>query len=222
MPRINGSININVLMAFVFGVIFLGIMLGFAVWFPNPEPFQVQVFMTALSLAAGGVGAILPGVFEFRYQAIAKASGAAAFFAVVWFSQPAILNSVVTIEEPTESADPVIAQFLSDLDSGNPTNSYADIDPAARKMFAPTIALWEQLYGTNLKPLGTLETRSLSGTSAAISPSGIPIGYYRTISYLSKYSAVQGCRQEAVTVRATQDKKWRVFSYQISPATLPC
>jgi len=219
---ITGSININVLIAFIFGVVFLAIMLGFAVWFPNPEPFQVQVFMTVLSLAAAGVGALLPGVFHFQYQKMVRASGALALFGVVWFSQPAIVKSVVTLQTPSDSADAVIAQFLSDLDSKDPAKSYADLDPLAQQMFVPTITVWQQLYATNLGRLGGLQSRVLSGTNAATSPSGLPIGLYQTHTYLSKYEGIQGCRQEAVTVRATQEKKWQVFSYLISPTDIPC
>ncbi len=54
--KITGTIDINTLLAFGFGVAFLIVMLGFAVAFPNPTPFQVRVFMTALATSAAGVG----------------------------------------------------------------------------------------------------------------------------------------------------------------------
>ncbi|GAB4176847.1 MAG: hypothetical protein OHK0024_14350 [Thalassobaculales bacterium] len=49
-----------------------------------------------------------------------------------------------------------------------------------------------------------------------------PIGLYRQNRYLSKFGNAADCRLEAVTARATNDLKWRIFSYEISPMTVPC
>jgi hypothetical protein len=219
---LTGVIDINVLLSFVFGVIFLSIMLGFATGYPNPTPFQLKVFMTALSTAAAGVGAVIPGFLDVRVKGVVRAGGALGLFVVVWFSQPAIVQAVVTLEMPKQPANPVVSKFLSDLDSGDSGTSYNDLDQASRDTMVPTQALWQQLYDANVKDLGNLESRKLMGVNSITSPPGIPVGIYQQYSYIAKYSNVPGCRQEAVTVRATQDKQWRVYSYLISPVTIDC
>jgi hypothetical protein len=70
---VNGNIDINILLCFGFGIIFLSIMLIFATQYPNPTPFQIRVFMTALSLAAAGIGALLPGYLEVTYKNLLRA-----------------------------------------------------------------------------------------------------------------------------------------------------
>jgi uncharacterized protein DUF4019 len=220
--RLTGSIDINILFSFVFGVVFLAIMLGFATWYPNPTPFQIKVFVTALSAAAAGVGAVIPGILNVRIKVVVRAGGALALFVIVWFSQPVLEQTVVTLQAPTESPTPVIDQFLSDLDKHDVAKAYADLDPLSRETMVPTLALWQQLYDANIKNLGQLESRKLMGVNSATSPSGAPVGIYQSNSYLGKYSNISGCRPEAVTVRATQDKQWRVYSYVIASSSIDC
>ena len=220
--RVSGSIDVNILLAFIFGVVFLAIMLCFAIWFPNPPPFQLKVFMVALSTAAAGIGAVLPGRLNVEFKSTVRAGGALALFVIVWFSQPVLEQTVVTLEEPKQSADPVIAAFLLDLDKGDAFAAYAQLDQVTIDSMVPTPALWQQLYDANIKPLGMRESRTLMGVNSVTSPAGVPVGIYKTYSYLGKYSAINGCRAEVVTVRANQDKHWRVYSYLISPMTIAC
>jgi hypothetical protein len=220
--RIVGTIEINTLLGFIFGVIFLSVMLGFAVGFPNPTPFQLRVFMTALSTAAAGIGAVLPGYIEVRYKNLVRAGGALALFVIVWFFQPVIERHIVTLEAPSQSPDLVVSKFFADLDSGDVAATYRDLDQVSRDTMVPTEALWRQLYDANLKDLGKVETRKLMGVNAFESPSGFPVGIYQQFNYLTKFSNDSGCRPEALIVRATQDKQWRVYSYQISPASIEC
>lgn len=219
---ISGSLNINTLLAFAFGVVFLSIMLGFAVWYPNPSPFQLDVFMVALSSSAAGVGAILPGFLDVQFKGVARAGGALGLFLLVWASQPAIAKAVVTLKVPGESPDATISKFLTDLDRADIDASYADLDQVSRDTMVPTKMFWQTLYDGNLKDLGQLEERKLLGVNAYESPPGFPMGIYRQQSFLSKYKAASGCRQEAVTVRADQDAHWKVYSYQISPVPVEC
>src|SRR5437763_1151120 len=111
--HIVGALDINILLAFGFGVAFLITMLVLATAFPNPTPFQIQVFMTVLSLSAAGVGAVLPGKIEFKYKNLLRTTGAAAFFGIVWFTQPLIESKVVRLEKPSQSAEGVIGPFLT-------------------------------------------------------------------------------------------------------------
>ncbi|MFC7478483.1 DUF4019 domain-containing protein [Dankookia sp. GCM10030260] len=220
LPLLSGTLDINSLMAFIFGVAFLLIMLGFAVGFPNPTSFQIQVFMTVLSTAAAGVGAVLPGYIEFKYKNMLRAGGAFALFAIVWFSQPFIARSVANLQVPLQPITDVINNFLSNLDKGDINATYNELDPNTKENL--NVELWRQLYNANVKPLGAVERRVLMGVNSLTSPPGFPIGIYRQQGFLTKYANVNGCRQEAVIVRATQDNKWQVYSYLIAPNTIEC
>ena len=163
---VSGNIDINILLAFGFGVTFLSIMLGFAIFFPNPSSFQVQAFGTSLSLAAAGVGAILPGFFEFKYQNVVRAGGALALFAVVWFSQPAIASKVARLEVPSDSPDLVASKFLSALDHQELGKAFDQIDPAFIEISGATKQTWQQLYDATIRNFGNLQKRQLVGINA--------------------------------------------------------
>jgi hypothetical protein len=78
-------------LGFVFGVIFLSAILILAVFIPQPSDFQYQVFRIVLALAAGGVGAVIPGILNVNIPKVLTAGGALAVFAVVYFYSPAQL-----------------------------------------------------------------------------------------------------------------------------------
>src|SRR5688572_17908503 len=94
---ITGTLDINTLLSFAFGVTFLVVMLIFATNYPNPTPFQVWVYITTLALAAAGVGAMLPGRFDIRYKNVVRAGGALGLFAAVFFNQPTITKATATL-----------------------------------------------------------------------------------------------------------------------------
>jgi len=83
----------QIIVAFVFGVAFIVTMLVLAIFFPRPEPFQYTVFRVTLSLAAGGVAAMIPGFINLTINPSAalviRAGGALAVFLVVYFRSPA-------------------------------------------------------------------------------------------------------------------------------------
>jgi hypothetical protein len=197
-------------------------MLVFAVWYPNPTPFQVRVFMTALATAAAGVGGMLPGVLTVKYKGIIRASGALALFVVVWFFQPAIEQGVVKLESPSQPPDSVVNDFLADLDSGKVEKAFGELDPALIERTGVNLNTWTQLYDTTRKPLGTVVERKQVGIDGATSPSGLPIGLYRQMTFMTKFSTSSECREEVVITRATQDKQWRVSTYRISEMEFAC
>lgn len=83
----------NVILAFIFGVIFVTALLLFVLFVPNPTPQQFEVIRIILALAAGGVAAIIPGFLNLQLGAGAnltlRAGGALAVFAIVYFYSPA-------------------------------------------------------------------------------------------------------------------------------------
>jgi hypothetical protein len=78
-------------LGFAFGVIFVSVILTIAVFIPLPSDFQYQVFRIVLALAAGGVGAVIPGSLNVNIPKVLTAGGALAVFVVVYFYSPAQL-----------------------------------------------------------------------------------------------------------------------------------
>ncbi len=79
------------LSAFLFGVVFVIVLLILAILFPNPTAFQYTIFRSVLSLAAAGVAAMIPGFISLSVSKWLRAGGALAVFAVVYFYNPAAL-----------------------------------------------------------------------------------------------------------------------------------
>lgn len=84
-------IMIDKILAFIFGAIFLTAILVIALFVPSPTDFQYNVFRTILALAGAGIGAVIPGFMEVRFQKWLRAGGALAVFAVLYFFSPANL-----------------------------------------------------------------------------------------------------------------------------------
>jgi hypothetical protein len=87
------------LLAFIFGLCFVGILLVLAVCFPQPTAFQYTVFRIALALAAAGVAGVIPGMIRLKFQPntmlLIHAGGALAVFVIVYFIAPAALRSEI-------------------------------------------------------------------------------------------------------------------------------
>jgi hypothetical protein len=81
----------QITLAFIFGVVFISLILAIAVFIPQPSIFQYQVFRIVLAMAAGGVGAVIPGVLNVNIPRVLTAGGALAVFVVVYFYSPAQL-----------------------------------------------------------------------------------------------------------------------------------
>lgn len=79
--------------AFVFGIVFVIVLLTLAIFFPNPTAFQYTIFRTVLALAAAGVAAMIPGFISLSISKWIRAGGALAVFVVVYFYSPAAMVS---------------------------------------------------------------------------------------------------------------------------------
>jgi len=84
------------ILAFVFGVVFVASLLLFVLITPNPTDQQFEVIRIVLALAAGGVAAVIPGLLNLHLGVgdtlALRAGGALAVFAVVYFYSPAHWN----------------------------------------------------------------------------------------------------------------------------------
>jgi hypothetical protein len=105
------------ILAFIFGVVFVVVLLVVSFSVPNPTPFQFIVFKVVLALAVAGVAAMIPGFIEFNIPTYVRAGGALAVFAIVFFKNPATLV--------IQKVDP---DFISvSTDSDQPLNVIIDI-----------------------------------------------------------------------------------------------
>jgi hypothetical protein len=90
----DGTHRLNLILAFVFGVLFLVAILTLVIFIPNPTKPQMQVFSVVLALAAGGFASVLSGMLNVRLNLTSKvaigATGALAVFVIVYFFVPAM------------------------------------------------------------------------------------------------------------------------------------
>ena len=78
-------------LAFGFGAVFLATVLVIAIRYPNPTPFQGQVFRAILAISMAGVASVVPGFLEVGtdIEGLAiRAGGALAVFVIVYFVAP--------------------------------------------------------------------------------------------------------------------------------------
>jgi hypothetical protein len=91
MKRAAAGMKVEAVLAFVFGVIFIGIMLALAVAIPEPSANQAFTFRVVLSLAGAAIGAILPGFIRVEGtlpKFTLRAGGAIALFLIVYLLNP--------------------------------------------------------------------------------------------------------------------------------------
>ena len=72
------------LLAYGFGVVFVGLVLSLAVLIPEPTAFQYTVFRIVLALSAAGVATMIPGFLQVEVGPKLRAGGALAVFVVVY------------------------------------------------------------------------------------------------------------------------------------------
>jgi hypothetical protein len=108
-------------LAFGFGIVFVTAILSLVVVFPNPTSAQYEVFRIVIALAAGGVGAVIPGLLKISLdlglstgqKMLLRAGGALAVFVVVYFYSPAQLAK----PSPTLASGPISQTGSGDCNS---------------------------------------------------------------------------------------------------------
>jgi hypothetical protein len=96
-------------LAFGFGVVFVIVLLVLATRYPNPTPFQYNVFRIILALACGGVAAMTPGFLTVNISTWLRAGGAIAVFVITYFYSPAGMTGVTVLtEQDREISKPVV------------------------------------------------------------------------------------------------------------------
>jgi hypothetical protein len=164
-------------LAFAFGVTFAGVLLVLATVIRNPTTFQIQVYLSVLALAAGGVAAVLPGFLQIEYKGYIHAGGALAIAVIFYHYGPTIADKVGTFEEPKTPPLIVVQSFFHAMDSGDPGESWRLLSDEGRDKVGSE-ADWRELYKNDFVPLGHAESRFLVSKDRQVSPSGFPPGLY--------------------------------------------
>jgi hypothetical protein len=99
----------TVLLAFIFGVVFVSVILIIAFNKPDPTDFQYTVFRTVLAMSCAGIGAVIPGFIEVRVSKFIVAGGALAVFVIVYFWNPALQEATkkAAVSSPPINAVPL-------------------------------------------------------------------------------------------------------------------
>jgi Protein of unknown function (DUF4019) len=204
----------EIILAFCFGVIFVTTILVTTLFKPDPTAYQYTVFRIVLSLAAGGVGAVLPGFIEVKYREVVRAGGALALFLVVFFGAPAALSPVIKEpQEISENSQPAIEKWFSAMDTGKLAEAYKQTSLRFQNQY--TYKQFEHLANQYVIPLGIVERRTLNGTSFAQSPPGAPAGRFQYNVYETKYSRSKKPLYFSTTVIG-ENNEWRVFGFTLA------
>jgi len=87
---VNGRLKTDQLLTFVFGVIFLSVLLAVAIIDPTLTDNR-EIIRIILALAAAGVGAMFPGFLDIRGNfpnLVIRATGALALFVLIYLIRP--------------------------------------------------------------------------------------------------------------------------------------
>lgn len=183
----------QIIVAFVFGVAFIVTMLILAIFFPRPEPFQYTVFRVTLSLAAGGVAAMIPGFIDLTINPSAalviRAGGALAVFLVVYFRSPAAL---VSERSPSE----ILNASRETLDS------LRELDNAIRQTVGP-VTRFEHTWSTEARDDAIGRMGKLADTQEILPRVRQSIATLRQATESTKFSQEE--RKLADTVLACGD-----------------
>lgn len=207
---------------FLFGVIFLAVILTIVLLIPTPTLTQFFTFRLILALAAGGVGALIPGFIQFEHVLshgpLVRGGGAVAFAATVWFSNPAQF-AIKSIEDPPAfDAGPYMAEYIVALDMENHSLSYALLSKLDRASISAVA--YSQLITNARKPLGKRIAGPFLQNTATASQLNGRNGPFIFNAYQSTFAKKLGVWLEIAGVVA-EEGKWKMHSYTIQPCLPP-
>lgn len=77
---------------FIFGIIFICVILVISILYPEPKPWQYEVFRIVLGLAAAGIASSIPGTISVsiskKIPGAIRATGAIGVFIIIYFFSP--------------------------------------------------------------------------------------------------------------------------------------
>jgi hypothetical protein len=162
----------QVIIAFIFGVVFVVALLVLAIAFPTPTPFQYTVFRIVLALAAAGVAAMIPGFLNVELSPIKsmaiRAGGAVAVFVIVYFFNPAGL----AIEEPKASVSITDVRFVEkEKVKGYDGHEFDQETLKLQVTFTNKGQIAALLRGCSIQVLECWKAKPYMGTAAVVEPS---------------------------------------------------
>lgn len=124
----HGKLSAQMVLAFVFGVIFVSVILYLSLHIKDLDVFTKMVFLVVLSLAAGGVGAVIPGfIVAGDPSKLVRAGGAlAVFFIVLYFGSQYIAPGPTPdgIFKPDRDPSLVSNEFVSSIEAAKYSEAY--------------------------------------------------------------------------------------------------
>lgn len=102
--------------AFIFGCIFIIVLLVIALAIPEPTVQQTFIFRVILALAGAGVGAVIPGFLNIDGKILEislRATGALALFVIIYRMNPPSLAAKPALPKPNPSASPPSQPIVS-------------------------------------------------------------------------------------------------------------
>lgn len=200
--------------AFVFGTVFVITILVVALIVPNPSTFQVFVFRVILSLAAGGVAAMIPGFINIEVNSFIKAGGALAVFVILYFLNPTELVSTTDPGKlPKGLARETSDKYLLIADKGDEVFIWSQFSNSARKLYDKDDFI--DAFKTVRKPLGDVKKRTFIGGHSSNHLDGWPNAHFRTFQYNTLFQNGQS-KYEVVMVMS-ENMIWKVAAHTIHP-----
>ncbi len=206
------KLSAQMILAFIFGVIFVSAILYLSLKNPSLNSFTRMIFLVVLSLAAGGVGGILPGfIIAGDPSKLVRAGGALAVFLVVLyfgsrFIPPTIDPPIMPVQDPSLVSN----KFVSAVDAEKYEEAY-DLTSKAFKSGMSYFFFTENSKKISAK-LGTSSARSMIKQEVLESPAGMAEGFYCNTTYAVDYSKSSvKIYQNINLIGEKEANDWRVF-----------
>lgn len=206
------KLSAQMVLAFIFGVIFVSLILYLSIKNPSLNSFTRMIFLVILSLAAGGVGAILPGfIIAGDPNKLVRAGGAlAVFFVVLYFGARYIPPTTDPTFKPEQDPSLVSNKFVSAIDAAKDEEAY-DLTSKAFKSGMSYFFFTENSKKISAK-LGIPNTRSMVDQKVLESPAGMATGFYCNTIYAADYSKSSVKIYQFVNLVGEKEAgNWRVF-----------
>lgn len=209
----HGKLTAQMTLAFVFGVVFLSVIIYVVVVQPKLDSFGRMVILVVLSLAAGGVGAILPGFIVAGHPSkLVRAGGALAVFLVVLYfgSQYIKSDDGVVPYKPVADPSSVSNNFLSLVEAGKNDEAYSLTSKVFRS--AMNSFFFAESSKKILAKLGVPSSRIMVDQKIELNPVGVAPGFYCYTIYVVDYPNFPEKVYLYTTVVGEKDvADWRIF-----------
>lgn len=206
-----GKLSAQMVLAFIFGVIFVSVILYLSVTHTALDPFTRMVFLVVLSLAAGGVGAVLPGfIVAGDPNKLVRAGGAVAVFLVVLYFGSKFITSTPEIFKPVPDPSLVSNKFVSAIDAAKIEEAYELTSKAFKS--GMSYFFFTENSKKIIAKLGVPNARSMIEQKVVDSPAGMAAGVYCYTTYAVDYSKSSvKIYQNVNLVGEKEANDWRVF-----------